>query len=140
VAADRFAAMAAAVQTFRLIGSPGFAFDEAYVRDLACRSWDRGYDPAGRRRQLAASASQHDRTAELSRLTVPALVIHGLHDPLVAPSGGLAIARAIPAARFVGFSGMGHDLPRALWPEFVREIAALTALAEQRRRQGAPAG
>jgi pimeloyl-ACP methyl ester carboxylesterase len=140
VAADRFAAMAAAVQTFRLIGSPGFAFDEAYVRDLAGRSWDRGYDPAGRRRQLAASVSQHDRTAELRRLTVPALVMHGLHDPLVAPSGGLAIARAIPGSRFVGFSGMGHDLPRALWPEFVREMAALTALGGQRPRQGAPAG
>jgi len=140
VAADRSAAMAAAVQTFRLIGSPGFAFDEAYVRDLAGRSWDRGYDPAGRRRQLAASVGQHDRTAELRRLTVPALVIHGLHDPLVAPSGGLAVARAIPGSRFVGFSGMGHDLPRALWPEFVKEIAALTAPGEQRRRQGAPAG
>jgi len=34
---------------------------------------------------------------------------------------------------------MGHDLPRALWPEFVREIAALTALGEQ-RRQGPRAG
>jgi pimeloyl-ACP methyl ester carboxylesterase len=140
VAADRSAAMAAAVETFRLIGSSGFAFDEAYVRDLAGRSWDRGYDPAGRRRQLAASVSQPDRTAALRRLTVPALVIHGLHDPLVAPSGGLAIARAIPDSRFVGFSGMGHDLPRALWPEFVREIATLTALGEQRRRHETPAG
>jgi pimeloyl-ACP methyl ester carboxylesterase len=136
VAADRSAAMAAAVETFRLIGSPGFAFDEAYVRDLAGRSWDRGYDPAGRRRQLAASASQPNRTAELRRIAVPTLVIHGLHDPLVAPSGGLAIAKAIPDSRFVGFSGMGHELPRALWPEFVREIAALAALGEQRQRQG----
>jgi pimeloyl-ACP methyl ester carboxylesterase len=140
VAADRSAAMAATVETFRLIGSPGFAFDEAYLRDLAGRSWDRGYDPAGRRRQLAASVSQPDRTAMLRRLALPALVMHGLDDPLVAPSGGLAIARAIPRSRFVGFSGMGHDLPRALWPEFVREIAALTALDNQRRRQGTPAG
>jgi pimeloyl-ACP methyl ester carboxylesterase len=134
VAADRSGVMAAAVETFRLIGSPGFAFDEAYVRDIAGRSWDRGYDPAGRRRQLAASASQHDRTAELRRLTVPALVFHGLHDPLVAPSGGLAIAKAIRGSRFVGFSGMGHDLPEALWPEFVKEIAALTAPGGHRRR------
>jgi pimeloyl-ACP methyl ester carboxylesterase len=127
VVADRSAAIAAVVETFRLIGSPGFAFDEPYVRDLAGLSWDRGYDPAGRRRQLAASVRQPNRTAELRRLTVPTLVIHGLNDPLIAPSGGLAIARAIPGSRFVGFSGMGHDLPRALWPEFVREIAALTA-------------
>jgi pimeloyl-ACP methyl ester carboxylesterase len=140
VAAGRPAAIAATVETFRLIGSPGFAFDEQYIRDLAGRSYDRGYDPAGNRRQLAASVSQPNRTADLRRITVPALVIHGLHDPLVAPSGGLAIARAIPDSRFAGFSGMGHDLPRALWPEFVREIAALTALSEQRRRQGPRAG
>ena len=57
----------------------------------------------------------------------------GWHDPLVAPSGGLAVAKAIPGARFVGFSGMGHDLPRELWPEFVLQIAALAALAEQRQ-------
>ncbi len=140
VAGDRPAAIAAAVETFRLIGSHGFAFDEQYIRDLAGRSWDRGYDPDGARRQLAASASQPNRTADLRRITVPTLVIHGLRDPLVAPSGGLAIARAIPDSRFVGFSGMGHDLPRALWPEFVREIAALAAPGEQRRRQRSPAG
>ena len=140
VLTDRSAAMSAAVETSRLIGSHGFASDEEYVRDLAGRSWDRGYDPAGSWRQLAASASQPNRTAALRRITVPALVIHGLHDPLVAPSGGLAIARAIPDSRFAGFSGMGHDLPRALWPEFVRQIAALAALGEQRRRQGPRAG
>jgi len=136
VALGRPAAIADAVETFRLIGSPGFAFDEPYVRDLAGRAFDRGYDPAGARRQLAASVSQPNRTADLRRITVPTLVIHGLHDPLVAPSGGLAIARAIPGSRFVGFSGMGHDLPRALWPEFVNQIAALAAPDEQ----GRPAG
>ena len=125
MADDRPAVMAAAVETFRLIGSRGFAFDEEYVRDVAGRSWDRGYDPDGRVRQLAASASQPNRTADLRRITVPTLVIHGLNDPLVAASGGLAIARAIPGSRFVGFSGMGHDLPRALWPEFVNQIAEL---------------
>jgi len=131
----RPAAIAAAVDIFRLIGSRGYAFDEEYVRDVTSRSLDRGADPAGYRRQLAASVSQPNRTADLRRITVPALVIHGLHDPLVAPSGGLAVARAIPGSRFVGFSGMGHDLPRALWPEFVNQIAALADLGEQRRNQ-----
>jgi len=28
---------------------------------------------------------------------------------------------------------MGHDLPRALWPEFIAEIAALTAPGEHDR-------
>ena len=129
---DRAGAVSAVVDTFRLIGSRGFAFDEEYLRDLAGRSWDRGYEPAGHRRQLAATLTQSNRTAALRRITVPTLVIHGLDDPLVAPSGGLAIAKAIPNSRFAGFSGMGHDLPRPLWPEFARQIAALAARAEHR--------
>jgi pimeloyl-ACP methyl ester carboxylesterase len=137
-ATDRSAAISAVIDTFRLIGSHGFAFDEEYLRDLAGRSWDRGYEPAGYRRQLAAAITQPNRTAALRRITVPTLVIHGLDDPLVAPSGGLAVARAVPNSRFVGFSGMGHDLPRALWPEFVREIAALAAQGEQQQRHGPP--
>ena len=56
--------------------------------------------------------------------------MHGLHDPLVAPSGGIALARAIRGARFVGFSGMGHDLPRELWPEFADHITALAQRAD----------
>ena len=128
---DRHQAMAAAVQTFSLIGSQGYAFDEDYLRDLAGRSYDRAYDPKGYLRQLAAVAAQGNRTRELRRITVPTLVMHGLHDPLVAVSGGLALARTIPRSRLVGFSGMGHDLPRALWPDFVTEITALTRRAAE---------
>jgi pimeloyl-ACP methyl ester carboxylesterase len=131
--ADRSAAIAEVVEIFRLIGSRGFTFDEEHLRELAGRSWDRGYNPRGYLRQLAAVTAQPNRTAELGRIAVPTLVIHGLRDPLVAPSGGIALTRAIPGARFIGFSGMGHDLPRALWPGFVAEITALTVEAERDR-------
>jgi pimeloyl-ACP methyl ester carboxylesterase len=140
VISGRDAAVAAAVETFRLIGSRGELFDEAFVRDVAGRSWDRGFDPAGSLRQLEATVTQPNRTAALRRITVPTLVIHGLHDPLVAPSGGLAIARAIPGARFVGYPGMGHDLPRTLWPEFTELIAGLATRGEQARRPGPVSG
>ena len=122
-------AVAATLETFRVIGSPGYPLDEEHLRDLAGRSWDRGYDRAGYLRQLWAATTQPDRTPQLARLDVPTLVVHGLHDPLVAPSGGLAIARAVPHATFTGFSGMGHDLPRALRPEIAEQIAALTRRA-----------
>ena len=132
VISGRDAAVAAAVETFRVIGSRGDLFDEQHVRDVAGRSWDRGVNPAGSLRQLEATVTQPNRTAELGRITVPTLVIHGLHDPLVAPSGGLAIARAIPRSRFIGYPDMGHDLPRPLWPELAEEIAALAARGERR--------
>jgi pimeloyl-ACP methyl ester carboxylesterase len=125
-ASDRDAAITMAVSVFRLIGSPGYAFDEEYLQRQAGRSYDRAYDPKGYLRQLAACLVQPDRTPPLRELRVPTLVIHGLHDPLVSPSGGLALARAIPGARFVGYSGMGHDLPRELWSEIVHEITCLS--------------
>ena len=131
VANDRTTAQQAAVETFRIIGSKGYAFDEEYLMELGGRSYDRGLDGRGYVRQLAAIAGQPDRTAKLRRLRLPTLVIHGLHDPLVAPSGGLAIARHLPNAKFVGYSGMGHDLPRELWADFAEEIGALAAKADR---------
>jgi pimeloyl-ACP methyl ester carboxylesterase len=117
-AADRSAAISAAVEIFRFIGSRGFAFDEEHLRELAGRSWDRGYNPAGYLRQLAAIAAQPNRTAELGRIAVPTLVIHGLHDPLVAPNTSSRIGSS---ERFyaVGYPQgcplVIHSNPRAGW-------------------------
>ncbi len=139
VTADRSDAQANAVETFRIIGSKGYAFDEEYLSDLAGKSYDRGHDPGGYLRQLAAIAAQPDRSAGLRNLRVPTLVIHGLHDPLVATSGGLAVAKNMRNAKFVGYSGMGHDLPRELWPDFVQDISTLAARAEDARTAAAAA-
>ncbi len=130
-AVDRETAVARAVETFRLIGSVGYDFDEDHIRDLAVRSFERGYDRGGYLRQLAAVVAQDDRTEVLKRLRMPTVVMHGLNDPLVAVSGGIAIARAVRGSKFVGFQGMGHDLPRALWPAFVREIAEVASRADR---------
>lgn len=135
-AGDRDEAVRLAVSVFRLIGSPGYAFDEEYLQHQAGRSYDRAYDPRGYLRQLAACLAQPDRTFRLGQLRVPTLVIHGLHDPLVSPTGGLALARAIPGARFVGYSGMGHDLPRGLWSEFADEIARLSGATSVHTPEG----
>jgi pimeloyl-ACP methyl ester carboxylesterase len=120
----------AVVETFRVIGSRGYALDEDRLREVGRRGFDRAYDPWGYRRQLAAVVGQPNRTAQLADIAVPTLVVHGLHDPLVAASGGVALARHIPGARFLGFAGMGHDLPRALWPEFADAITVLTKRAD----------
>lgn len=117
------------LRTFRVIGSPGFPFDEERVREIAGRSYDRGHSSAGVARQLHAILASGDRTRALRELDLPATVIHGGSDPLVRPSGGRATARAIPGARLRIIDGMGHDLPRAVWPQVADEIVATAGRA-----------
>ena len=128
---EREAAIERVVNTFRTIGSPGYPFEEERIRELAARSFDRGHSQAGIARQLHAITSCGDRTPHLRKLEIPAAVIHGKNDILVNPSGGRATAEAIPDARLRLIDGMGHDMPRALWPTFVEEIAANAARAPE---------
>jgi pimeloyl-ACP methyl ester carboxylesterase len=118
------------VRLFRVIGSPGFAFEEERIRELAARSFDRGVDAAGTARQLAAILVDRSRKKRLRRITAPTLVIHGSKDRMIGRSGGKATARAIPGARLMLIDGMGHDLPRALFPRLVDAIAEHAARAE----------
>jgi pimeloyl-ACP methyl ester carboxylesterase len=111
------------LQTYRVIGSAGFDFEEEHKRARAGRCFDRGIHPAGTARQMAAIMSAPDRTSRLAELAVPATVIHGDADPLVDVSGGRATAEAIPGAKLVILPGMGHDLPRELWPQMIDAIA-----------------
>jgi len=112
-----------ALRTFRVIGSPDHR-DEREIEELAGAMYDRGHDAAAIVRQMHAISASGDRTADLERLQVPTTVLHGAEDPLARPAAGRATAEAIPGARLRIFEGMGHDLPRALWPDFVDEIAA----------------
>jgi pimeloyl-ACP methyl ester carboxylesterase len=124
-------------RVFGVIGSRGLPQDIADVRDLAARSYDRDRDPASVGRQLAAIIASGDRTVELARISAPTLVIHGTVDPLVAPSGGRATARAIRGAKLMRIPGMGHDLPRAAWTRIIDAIAENAALGDV--SAGAPA-
>ena len=127
---DRDAFIERGVNTFRIIGSPGYPFDEQRVREIAAKSFDRGQSAAGVARQLHAITASGDRTSSLERLDLPATVIHGNRDPLVRPSGGRATAAAIPNARLKLIDGMGHDLPRPLHPTLADEIEATAARAK----------
>ena len=124
---DREALLEHSVRVFRVIGSPALGVDEQELRALAARSYERNRDPEATRRQLAAILASPDRTRQLRSLKVPTLVIHGSADRLVRPSGGHATARAIPGARLLQIDGMGHDLPRTLWPRMIDAIIANSA-------------
>ena len=111
------------VRLLRMIGSPGFPQDEPRIRELAAATFDRNHAPAGTARQLAGILASGDRTPQLRRLRVPTTVIHGTDDPLVPFRGGVATARAIPDAELVAIPGMGHDLPREIWPKLIEAVA-----------------
>ncbi len=137
--AGREAFIAHMERVFTTIGSRRLPQDVDDLRATAALSYDRDHDPRGPGRQLAAIIASGDRTAQLRAVTAPTLVIHGSADPLVGPSGGRATARAIPGARLMSIDGMGHDLPRAAWPQIIDAIAAqdrallLRTSAEHRR-------
>ncbi|HWA54947.1 MAG TPA: alpha/beta hydrolase [Solirubrobacterales bacterium] len=126
-------------RTYALIGSPAYPTDEERLRRVAEASWDRGHNPRGVLRQLHAIVASGDRTAALSKVDLPTTVIHGTRDTLVRPSGGRATARAIPGARLRIFEGMGHDLPRDLWPVFADEFADTARRAGWKPRAQQPA-
>jgi pimeloyl-ACP methyl ester carboxylesterase len=111
------------VTLFGLVGSPGYEADEAELRAMLGLTFDRGVSPDGFARQLGAIFASGRRVRALRSISAPTLVIHGLADRLVAPSGGRATARAIRDANLVLLAGMGHDLPRDLWPLLTDAIA-----------------
>ena len=131
--------MQSVLDTFRLIGSPEFPMDEEEMRAMAERAYDRGFNPAGTARQLAAILASGDRAARLRGVTAPTVVIHGTRDLMVRPSGGRETARAIPGSRLVEIDGMGHDLPREVWTPITDAIVANAERADASTRRAAPA-
>jgi pimeloyl-ACP methyl ester carboxylesterase len=109
------------VEAFRLIAGPHFDEDEIGV--MVRQAVERNVNPLGTSRQLLAIQASPDRTAGLREVRVPTLVIHGLRDQLVLPSGGIATARAVPGSKLVMFPDMAHDLPGPRRAEIVDEIA-----------------
>jgi pimeloyl-ACP methyl ester carboxylesterase len=100
--------------------------DVAAVRAVAAESYDRCYYPEGSSRQLAAIVASGSRADGLRALHLPTLVIHGLDDTLVAPSGGERTAALIPNAALMLMPDMGHDRPEPLWPTLCTAILAHT--------------
>ena len=117
------------VAIYRLMGSPGYPPDEDMVREIGRQAYDRHPpEPESGLRQRAAIAASGDRRKGLAALRLPALVIHGDADVMMRPKAGRATAAAIPGARLVTYPGMGHDLPRPLWPAITQEISRLAQM------------
>ena len=108
------------VEYFQMWSGPHF--DPVVHRERVRISVDRSFRPRASQKQMAAIMASPDRTPGLRDVTVPTLVIHGLHDRLIKPSGGVATAAAVPNSRLVMYPDMGHDLPAPRLAEMVEEI------------------
>jgi pimeloyl-ACP methyl ester carboxylesterase len=104
-----------------LVGS-GDPFDETFERAKATRAVQRAWYPVGTGRQLLAILAAHPRLASLQRVRVPTLVIHGRDDILVPIENGRMVAAAVPGARMLDLEGMGHDIPKRVWPQVIDAI------------------
>lgn len=62
------------------------------------------------------------RGAELSKVTLPVLVIQGGQDPLNPPPHGHHIAELIPSAKLLEIPELGHSLPSSLHHKIVEVI------------------
>lgn len=106
------------VRLFREIGSgpPHFPFERDFHDAMGRLHFERGPSPQGFVRQTLAVLASEDRREALGRLELPALVVHGTADRLVRYRGGVQTARALRSGELLSIEGMGHDLPREMWP------------------------
>ncbi|BBX23976.1 alpha/beta hydrolase [Mycolicibacter terrae] len=118
-----------AMRASRIIGSPRYPTPEEQLRANIVEAYERSYYPWGIARQFGAILASGSLAAYDRLITAPTVVIHGLADKLMRPSGGRAIADAIDRARLVLVEGMGHDLPEELWDQVIGELTATFAVS-----------
>ena len=128
--ADFEAFVADRIANMVTIGSPAYPWDELEMRARVIAEYERAFNPKGVVRQRNAVGADGDRTAELGRLKLPVVVLHGADDPLLMKVGGEATAAAVPGAELRIIPGMGHDLPPGLYDIFVDAITAAAQRAK----------
>jgi pimeloyl-ACP methyl ester carboxylesterase len=127
----------AGLNTWRVIGSPGFPASDAELLATVTDAVDRApYDPAGIARQMVAIVAAAPRNDALKKLKVPALVIHGADDPLIPVEGGKDTAASIPGAKLIVVPGMAHDFTEKLAPVYTKHIGEFAAAVEAGAKAG----
>jgi pimeloyl-ACP methyl ester carboxylesterase len=104
-------------------------FDEAAMRDLAARVFDRTANIASSMTNPFMLDAGDSWRKRLGEVRVPTLVVHGAEDPLFPYGHALALAKEIPGARLLLLDQMGHDyFPRGSWDVVVPAILQHTSL------------
>ncbi len=87
----------AGLETWRVLNGDALPFDEPAARRFVEASYDRAANfAAAVNHDRAGRQMTPDRFAPLSKITAPALVIHGTEDPLRPLPHGQALAAQIP--------------------------------------------
>lgn len=122
---------AAAVVAYVVAGAKAYAggsphFDEAAVQALVEQD-------VARARNYASTLVNHfvieldgPVRGGFGDIAAPTLVVHGDHDPLLPPPHGRALRDAVPGAELLVLEGAGHDLPKAVWDDFVSALVRHT--------------
>ncbi|MDQ3368149.1 MAG: alpha/beta fold hydrolase [Myxococcota bacterium] len=121
-----------AERVFTILGSTAWPVDAERLREIGSLAYARGMSPRGFLRHFAAVLASGDRKARLRDVKAPTLVIHGSRDPMFPLRAGRDLVRMVPDATWLPIAGMGHDLPRPLWPVLVAAIARHAERAEAR--------
>jgi pimeloyl-ACP methyl ester carboxylesterase len=129
----RAAAIAHNANGWRVLGGPHYDSCKVGLARLAEAAYDRGASASGAARQVLAILQAAPRGADLRRLDVPALVIHGAADPLVPLAAGERTAECLKNSRLAVFAKLGHDLPDPLIEDIAEEVIRhLDGIAAQR--------
>lgn len=78
--------------------------------------------------ETTLASGAHDGAAWAPQLDVPAIVLHGEHDPQVSTDNARRLAHGLPQGRLVELAGAGHMLPLT-HPEAVAEHVKACARA-----------
>lgn len=107
------------------LSGPRYKPTPAEVKAALERAADIGRDSGAVMRQVMAILASGDRSDQVRQIRVPTLVIHGTGDPLLPLAAGEETARLIAGSQFLPVEGLGHTVPLALVPFYVRAIASI---------------
>ncbi len=122
------------VAHWRLLHGDALPFDPAEFRELEERvaAHSGTWQPATA--HALADRSGLDRAAELTRVTVPTLVVEAPADPVNPPPHAEHLASLIGSARLVTVPGMGHTTSRAVLDPLADAILGHTTAVDAAAR------
>lgn len=124
---DREAVIAYQLGAWRLLSGPERPFDEPAIRALCEADLARTPDLRTTFNHALLRTPDARWLGRLGEVRVPALIIHGTHDPVLPYAHALALHAAFAGSTLVTLRGAGHELHQLDWPVILDAIEDHTA-------------